>query len=133
MVPIFFSRVYDEAMGLLIEARDYVAATMGDQRESMDVRLAVSCETMRLTSRLTQVMAWLLVQRAVHSGEMSAHDALEEQHRLSGQKVCLSVDCVFDVTLPSALQSLLDRSYRLYLRIQRLDLSLSDRAPGIAC
>lgn len=133
MVPIFFSRVYDEAMGLLIEARDYVAATMGDQRESMDVRLAVSCETMRLTSRLTQVMAWLLVQRAVHSGEMSAHDALDEQHRLSGQKVCLTVDCVFDVTLPAALQSLLDRSYRLYLRIQRLDFSLSDRAPGIAC
>jgi len=133
MVPIFFSRVYDEALALLIEARDYVAASMGDQRDSMDVRLAVSCETMRVTSRLTQVMAWLLVQRAVHSGEMSRNDALAEQHRLSGQKVCLTVDCVFDVTLPSALQSLLDRSYRLYLRIQRLDLSLSDRAPGIAC
>jgi len=125
--------VYDEALGLLIESRDYVAATMDEHRDSMDLRLAVSCETMRLTSRLTQVMAWLLVQRAVHSGEMTALEAMDEQHRLAGQKVCLAVDCAIDVTLPIALQSLLDRSYRLYLRIQRLDLSLSDPDQRIAC
>jgi len=133
MAPIFFSRVYDETLGLLIEARDYVASTLDNHRETIDVRLAMSCETMRLTSRLTQIMAWLLVQRAVHSGEMSLSEALADEHRLSGQNVCLTVETVFDVTLPKALQSLLDRSYRLYLRIQRLDLSLSDRAPGIAC
>lgn len=133
MVPIFFSRVYDEAMGLLIESRDYVAASVGDHRDSMDLRLAVSCETLRLTSRLTQVMAWLLVQRAVHSGEMTVSEALGDQYRLAGQKVCLTVDSVLDVTLPAALESLLDRSYRLYQRIQRLDLSLSDPGRRIAC
>jgi regulator of CtrA degradation len=133
MASIFFSRVYDEAFGLLVEARDYVAASMGETHISSDQRLAISCESLRLTSRLTHIMAWLLVQRAVHTGEISQTEALAEEHRLSGQNVCLTVETLFGAALPKALQSLMDRSYKLYLRIQRLDFSLSDRAPGIAC
>jgi regulator of CtrA degradation len=131
--PIFFTGVYDEAFRLLVEARDYVASTIGDKAEDTDICLAMSFETTRLTSRLTHVMAWLLVQRAVHSGEMTIADALEDEHRLSGQKVCLTTDGVADITLPATLGSLLNRSHGLYLRVQRLDLSLSGRVPGSAC
>jgi regulator of CtrA degradation len=133
VAPIFFTGVYDEAFGLLVEARDYVASTIGDKAENLETHLGLSCETTRLTARLTHVMAWLLVQRAVHSGEMTIADALEDEHRLSGQNVCLTTDGVADMTLPATLESLMNRSHGLYLRVQRLDLSLSDRVPGSAC
>ena len=60
----FFNRTYDETMALLIEARNYIAYNeQSDQRGlAPQVRLQVSYESLRVTSRLTQVMAWLLAQ-----------------------------------------------------------------------
>ena len=61
----FFGRTYDEAMGLLLEARNYViAAELRRQRVLQPTdRLILCCEAMRLTARLTHVMAWLLAQK----------------------------------------------------------------------
>ncbi len=86
----FFDRTFDEAFDLLIEARAYLSER---QRPSQDelppaVRLVAGCETMRLTARLVQVMAWLLVQRAVHAGEIDAAEADAPQRRLGGHEVC---------------------------------------------
>lgn len=119
--PAYFTRTYDEAMSLMLEARHYLR--YGEQRDRgtlqpMD-RLAVSCETMRLTSRLTQVMAWLLVRKAVHAGELTELEAATEAYRLSGHSVCS--DAGAPIRLPRPLRSLLDRSRHLYERVSRLD------------
>lgn len=123
MQPVFFNRTYDEAMGLLVESRDYLADVEPKDRAHMtiDARLAMNCEAMRLTSRLTQVMAWLLIQKAVHAGELTAEQAAEDAHRLSGQSVCHIRADWPSGGLPPRLQALLDRSYLLYCRIERLD------------
>ena len=72
-------------------------------------------------------MAWLLTQRAVHDGEMSAEQALAEQCRLSAADVCLDETHSRDETLPNGLRSLMDRSRRLYVRITRLERMMMER------
>lgn len=121
--PAFFRRTYDETLDLMVEARNYLAYVDRRDRERADVvaGLRMSCEAMRVTSRLTQVMAWLLLQRAVHEGEIEVEDALTDDNRLSGADVCLDVTFTSDETLPGGLRSLLDRSFRLYQRIARLE------------
>jgi hypothetical protein len=68
--PAFFSRTIDEALALTEETRDYLSEYSASDRSSLtkseQSRYAV--ETMRMTTRLTYAMAWLLAQRAVHQG-----------------------------------------------------------------
>ena len=126
----FFSRTYDEALQLTREARDYIAGRGAQERAKLSPggKLAASCEEMRLTARLTQVMAWLLTQRAVHEGEMTRAEAAEPEHRLAGQAACLADPVVPKEELPERLADLLDRSQNLYERVQRLDATLDQDA-----
>lgn len=121
--PAFFGGTYDEAMALMVEARNYMSYVEHRERRKVEAAagLRMSCEAMRVTSRLTQVMAWLLMQRAVHEGEVSPDDALAEPNRLSGLDVCLDDSFADDQTLPGGLRSLLNRSLSLYQRIARLE------------
>src|SRR3954453_23758512 len=126
----FFNRTYDETMALLIEARNYIAHNEAfEQRKlSPQVRLQVSFESLRVTSRLTQVMAWLLAQKAVHAGELTAQQAAGPNHALSGGEVCAAAGGPDLLELPTGLRSLLDRSHHLYIRISRLDAQVRRNA-----
>lgn len=118
-----FTRTYDEALSMVVEARNYMSHVEPQERRrrrgSSDLRF--SCEALRVTSRLTQVMAWLMLQRAVQHGEITVEEACKECYRLSGREVCLDNDATGDNNLPAGLRSLLDRSYRLYQRVSRLE------------
>jgi regulator of CtrA degradation len=118
----FFGKTYGEAMSLLTEARDYIAhQEPADRRRAASIdALIVSRETTRLTARLTQIMAWLLAQRAVQEGEMSQRDALEDVPALADLPVCLE-DIEPCDAVPVSLQELLERSRLLYVRVARLD------------
>jgi regulator of CtrA degradation len=126
----FFNKTYDEAVSLLVEARNYFAYREQEEVRGLppEVRLLVSQETMRITSRLTQVMAWLFCQRAVQNGEVSPDWALADEFALSAQDVCLDDSWSRDARLPPAVRSLLDRSLQLYLRVGRLDGMMRDNA-----
>jgi len=120
---VIFRRTYDETLDLIVEARNYMVhmrpAALPNYTAVRDLR--TSCEALRVTSRLTQVMAWLMLQRAVSDGEISASEACEERNRLSGHTVCLDATASDDEEIPPGLQSLLSRSLRLYERISRLE------------
>ncbi|CAA7625242.1 conserved hypothetical protein [Candidatus Terasakiella magnetica] len=120
---IFFQRTYDETLELLVEASNYVR--LDERRERMRVGTNIGSrivrEGLRVTFRLTQVMAWLMIQRAVYEGELTAKQALEEKWRLSGCEVCLDDAGAHDHEIPAALRGLLVRSYHLYLRALRLE------------
>lgn len=126
---VVFRRTYDETLNLMIEARNYLAYRQPQERRRVGsmVSLRMSCEAFRITSRLTQVMAWLMIQRAAENGEVSFEEACSEDYRLSGEAVCLDDSAAEDEELPPALRSLLDRSHRLYLRVSRLDGMVRDR------
>jgi regulator of CtrA degradation len=117
----FFGKTYGEAMSLLVEARDYLAHREPIDRAALVVedRLRFCSETMRLTSRLTQLMAWLLAQRAVYEGEISQERALDGHSALAALDICMRDEAA--EMLPQRLASLLDRSHRLYIRVARLD------------
>lgn len=119
----FFHRTYDETMSMLIETRNYIAYHEAiDQRKlPLHTRLQVSFESMRVTSRLTQVMAWLLAQKAFYAGELTRDQVAGDQFALSGGAVCSDPSGPESNDLPRGLLSLLDRSHRLYLRVSRLD------------
>jgi regulator of CtrA degradation len=121
--PTFFSGPYDEAMALLEESRDYVAYTIeSDQRHvPAGSRLTAGYESMRVTSRLTQVMAWLLAQKAMHAGEITPAELASEKYSLGGASVCCGDDSAGRTDLPSRLRRLMDASHRLYQRVERLD------------
>jgi len=110
-------------MALLIEARNYIAYHEAiDQRMLRpQVRLQVSYESLRVTSRLTQVMAWLLAQKAVHAGELIPEQVLTEEYALSGGDICRDPSGPDNEELPAGLRQLLERSYHLYMRVVRLD------------
>lgn len=119
----FFSRTYDEALELTREARDYLAAYGEEDADRMpeDLRLHFSAETLRLTSRLTHSMAWLLAQRAAHQGELSFEELRDENWRLGGHEVCLAPPTLDPSSLPPYLRDLLRRSEALFQRVARLD------------
>lgn len=130
--PVVFTKTYDEAFALIVEARNYMRHMEPRERRSAagSDGLKFSCEALRVTSRLTQVMAWLMMQRAVQDGEVSLDEALRDDNLLSGQEVCLSVAAAGNLDLPAGLRSLLDRSFRLYERVWRLERMVLSRSSG---
>lgn len=120
----FIDSTYREAIELTERARDFFTTMDGQAHEhdfsSGDILLQ-SCEALRVTARLTHVMAWLLVQKAVQSNEISREDARDPQYRLSEQDVCNDEDLAFDGELLPDLVELLDSSLKLYQRVARLD------------
>jgi regulator of CtrA degradation len=125
----FFGKTYDETMSLLLASRDYLAAAQPADAMGLKPidRLRVNCEAMRLTTRLTQIMAWLLAQRAVFAGELERAQAASDEFRLAADAVCMAEGDVAEHVLPARLRELLDQSRRLYVRVSRLD-ELSRRA-----
>jgi len=121
--PRFFGKTYDETMSLLLASRDYLAnAQPADATGLRPIdRLRVNCEAMRLTTRLTQIMAWLLAQRAVFEGEMSRTMAAADEFRLSADAICMAETDITLQWLPMRLRELLEHSRRLYVRVARLD------------
>jgi len=119
----FLDRTYDEAKGLLLEARDYMQSFAPADRALMTPleSLRSISEGLRMTTRLTEVMAWSLTQRAVQCGEMTREEAATPQRRLGGQEICLGECDAPEATLPPRLAGLLRRSLSLYRRTQRLD------------
>lgn len=119
----FFGKTYDEAYELLLEVRSYIrhgASVDAGGLEQAD-RLRFALESMRVTSRLSQVMAWLLNEKAVHAGEIGREDLADDEHRLSGREICLDDRPGLSVGLPPQLIELLERSHALYVRVSRLD------------
>ncbi len=132
--PTFFNGPYDETMSLLIEARNYIAyhEAVDSRRLQPQVRLQVSYESMRVTSRLTQAMAWLLAQKAVHAGELTIAQAASDDYALSGGDICIDPSGPDNEDLPAGLRSLLDRSHKLYARVARLDEMVRSEARSFA-
>ena len=90
----FFNKTYEEALALMVEAKEYIEwHEKDDGGLLLDLdRLRLSREAMRVTARLTQIMAWLFAQRAVFVGELTLAEAAREPYTLSGQEVCAPDD-----------------------------------------
>lgn len=129
----FMNRTYDEAIDLLIEARDWLIRAEPAERERLGSadRLSMTLEATRMTTQITQVIAWLMVQKAIAEGELSWSEATRPEHRLGGRSVCFD-NASGNAQLPDELRVLLERSHRLYVRVSRLDELVAAQAVGHA-
>jgi len=121
---IFFSRTYDEALALVVEAREYLLGPgkMAVRGMTAEVSFYYATESLRLTTRLTESMSWLMFQRAVSEGEITPEEGQADECHLQYQSTCLAeTDERLSSQLPDGLVSLLARSESLYRRIDRLD------------
>lgn len=116
----FVGSTYDEAMALLEETRNFLAEDR-QRGETPTVRIAISYEAMRVTTRLVQVVAWLLARKAVMAGELSPAQAAAERHMLSDAPLCRDAQGEENMNLPEELRALLAASHLLYRRVLRLD------------
>lgn len=128
----FFTRTFDEALALTGEARDYLEQYGEEDLRQLpdDVGVHFSVETTRLTARLTNIMAWLLVQRAAHEGEIGYDELRRDEWRLGGVDVCTAPAGVDVERLPPLLGDLLRRSENLFRRIARLDEMVAREGTG---
>ncbi len=118
-----FDKTYDETVALLEEARMFVRSGHWDSEPRGDMLNLLSArEALRLTTRLSQVLAWLLVRRAVTAGEVTPQEAAtDERWRLGAARICRDRSGLEIEGLPPSLRDMLERSYNLYVRIARLD------------
>jgi regulator of CtrA degradation len=119
----FIGRAYEETLGLLMSARHYCSAVQPGERlqDERTDRIHLNCEAMRLTTRLAQVMAWLLAQRAVDVGELSPTQARSPKYRLGAHEICLVDTTERARALSPKLGDLMARSLELFERVARLD------------
>ena len=114
-----FDRTFQEGMELVEETASYLD---GDGRReskllSRATALAYAGESMKLTTRLMQIASWLLVQRAVREGDMTAQAACEPRSRLADRPASEPSH----PELPIALVEYLVRTDKLYDRVLHLD------------
>lgn len=111
--------LYVEAMVMADEARAYFDQHGDNDRNGLDimVRVSFSCESLKVTTRLMHVIAWLLTQRAVHNGELDWDDLADPKYQL-GEAVKSDPQAV--ARFPFAARALIEASQDLYDRVARL-------------
>ena len=112
--------LYTEAMLLADEARSYFDDAGRDERATLEpfARVGFACESLKVTTRIMHIVAWLLTQRAIESGEIPDRDGRRPERRLGHAQ---DSDPKVLATLPSSAQKLINSSSDLYARVKRLD------------
>ena len=112
--------LYTEAMLLADEARHYFDEAGRDDRNLLEpfVRVSFACESLKVTTRIMHIVAWLLTQRAIESGEIPGRDGHRPERRLGHAQ---ESDPAVVATLPPSAQRLIGASADLYARVKRLD------------
>jgi regulator of CtrA degradation len=126
MASGLFQRTYREGMQLVEESSAYLDGPGREVAKTLlrEASLAYAGESMRLTTRLMQVAAWLLVRKAVEEGDMTEEQALADKYRLSSKEISNAPRLPGAQQLPFRLLDLIARSERLYARVERLDTQL---------
>jgi regulator of CtrA degradation len=119
---LFLPSVFNETLSLLFDAHHYFQSRGAEEQSTIspEQRLFYSAEMSRVTMRLTSVMAWIMVRRAVHAGRVE-EDKANADYRLDGKEVYAVENPEMLAEMPYYLTYLSDRSTNLYERVMRLD------------
>lgn len=120
ITPRLVDSFYTEAMLLADEARSYFDDAGRDERAGLDpfLRVNFACESLKVTTRIMHIVAWLLTQRAIESGEIPFREGRRPERRLGHAQ---ESDPEVIARLPQEAQRLVSMSSDLYKRVKRLD------------
>jgi regulator of CtrA degradation len=118
-----FDALYREGMGLIEEVAAYLdsdgrAESRGLNREAS---FCYATESMRLTTRLMQLASWLLLQRAVNEGELTAENARTEKEKVRFSATPSERGGPGYDELPQRLRDFIAKGDRLFERVQQFD------------
>ena len=124
--PAIVEALYEDALLLAEEARD--AFTLGDAPRGLSdaesaLRVALSCEALRTTTRMMHAIAWLLNHRAYFAGEMSEFQ-LRRHGRLPPAQPEGDPDQL--ALVDGYARNVIERTKTFYSRIARLDRAWRD-------
>jgi regulator of CtrA degradation len=117
---VVFERTYQDTLSILLKSESFLKAfsdrPINTEHTHNDLR--INCEMTRVTARVSQVMAWLLAQKAAYAGEITFEEANSPRYRIEEDPFCM-VDSLDDPTkdLPLPVKNLLQESYSLYKRV----------------
>jgi regulator of CtrA degradation len=128
ITPRLIDSFYTEAMLLADEARSYFDDAGRDDRALLDpfVRVGFACESLKVTTRIMHIVAWLLTQRAIETGEIGTIEGRRPERRLGHAQ---DSDPAVVTQLPNSAQRLIGSSIDLYARVKRLDEGNSGAEP----
>jgi regulator of CtrA degradation len=123
--------LYTEAMLLADEARSYFDDAGREDRIQMEpfVRVSFACESLRVTTRIMHIVAWLLTQRAVETGEIPTREGRRPERRLGH---AAESDPTIVARMPDEAKRLIETSSDLYARIQRIDEGVVAEEPAVS-
>jgi len=120
ITPRLIDSLYTEAMLLADEARSYFDDAGRDERASLPpfARVGFACESLKVTTRIMHIVAWLLTQKAIESGEIASREGRRPERRLGHAQ---DSDPAVVALLPDSARKLIGASADLYARVKRLD------------
>lgn len=101
------------------EARAYFDLGETDEPEMDDPlrRVSFACESLKVTTRLMHIIAWLLSQRAWQRGEIADAELADEKYRLGR---AADTSPAVAAAFPFAARAIVEASQDLYDRVARL-------------
>jgi regulator of CtrA degradation len=117
LTPMVIDGLYIEAMVLADEARSYFDSDRARDIVPAAAGVAFSCESLKVTTRLMHVIAWLLNQKAIRAGELNSRDTFDGLEELG---YAPASDRLWLEQLPDEAQILIAASEDLYYRVKRL-------------
>ena len=119
--------LHAEATALAAQARDYFDGVGRADRDALRPieRVAFSCESLKITTRLMHVLAWLLNRRALDGGEIG-REAPNSSPRLGPAP---ETDTAVLAAVPDAARALIAASADLHRRVTRLDAARQRDTP----
>lgn len=124
-----FEGVFHEGMSLVERVAEYLdgEGRRSSRKLAAPISTAYATESMRLTTRLLEVASWLLVQRALKNGEISAAEAENRRRKVKLRPSGRPSHIKHFEQLPDELQAMIEQSFAISDRILRIDQAM--RAP----
>jgi regulator of CtrA degradation len=122
----FVERAYSESYDLLVALRDYIAGPMEEEASTLDAgdRMHMIRVLSGITRQMTDIMAWLMLQKAVSSGELSP-EAADSEPAASLETVFEESDVLNSKKLenmPLTVRGHVDRCRRIAALVSQLNL-----------
>lgn len=129
--PRIIEALYCEALVLSDEVRaafDMSARPANDREDEDLVRVAISCEALRTTTRMMHALAWLLNYRAYFNGELTEFQ-LMRHGRLAPDYP--EADPGRLALIDPETRALISATERFYERLARIDRGWRQRDPDV--
>jgi regulator of CtrA degradation len=124
----FTQKSYNETLSLLSFSRDYFSTNgrLDKLNLSSEDSILYTIAMSKITTQLTGVLSWLLMCKAIESGEVKIQELSKEDFSMPATAEQIKIDNSRFINLNSTVKELLKKSSNIYNRIKRLENSVHE-------